>query len=104
MNKTILYVGLNDQHTKKQKIRTRKAFKIINSLLLNNYSLAGATLQLSNGIYKHNDGKIIIEKTIIIILLDVEDEKINLIIKDLKNIFNQETILKESSTINYSFI
>jgi hypothetical protein len=102
--KTILYLGLNDQQTQKQKIRTKKAFKIINNLLLNTYLLEGATIQTSKGIYKHKNGKIVIENTIIIILLDLEDEKINAIIKDLKNMFNQECILKETNAINYDFI
>lgn len=104
MKKTILYLGLNDQRTKKQKIKTKKAVKMINNLLLSNYSLSGATLQISEGIYKHESGKIVTEKTITIILLDIEDIKLNAIIKDLKDIFNQETVLKETSNIIYNFI
>lgn len=104
MKKTILYVELNDKDTKKQKIRTKKAFKIIVNLLLNAYNLEGATLHLNKGIYKHKDGKIVVENTISIILLDIEDSKIKEIIEDLKNLFNQETILREDSEVNYDFV
>ena len=104
MKKTILYVGLNDKDTKKQKIKTKKAFKIIVNLLLNAYNLEGATLHLNKGIYKHKDGKIVVENTISIILLDIEDSKINAIIEDLKYLFNQETILREDSKVNYNFV
>ena len=103
MKKTILYVGLNDKDAKKQKIKTKKAFKIIINLLSDAYNLDGATLQLNKGIYKHKNGKIVVENTISIILLDVEDNKINKINEDLKYLFNQESILKEENKINYIF-
>lgn len=102
--KTNLYVGLNDKDRKKQIIKTKKAIKIINDLLINTYLLEGATIQTAKGIYKYEKGKTVIEKTIVVILLDVEEKKINMIVKDLKNILNQESILIETNPINYSFI
>ncbi len=103
MEKFILYVGLNDQNKKKQIISTKKATKKLNELLLNKYELAGATIQNGNGIYKHSSGKIVKEKSFIVTLLDVESHIIDLIIRDLKTLFNQESILKEKQTMKYSF-
>jgi hypothetical protein len=106
MVKNVLYVGLNDKETKKQEISTRKAMRIVSNLLLNDFGLYGATLQVSEGIYKHNDGsgKIVKEKNIIIILFDVENLIVNKIIEKLKNALNQESILKETSTVNINFL
>jgi len=104
MNKFTLYLGLNDSLTKSQIIPTEDAVNIVTALLIDEYGLDGATLQLATGIYKHDDGTIIKENSIIIILLDVEREVIENIVKDLKIIFNQETILLETSIIDYNFI
>lgn len=90
-----ILVGLNDKDTKKQKIKTKKAYKIINNLLFKKYNLPGATLQDAKGFYLHNDGSnvLIEESTISIILLFIDDSTINNIVEDLKSELNQESIL-----------
>jgi len=104
MKKTTLYLGLNDSETKEQVITGVAAMDIINSLLLDEYNLSGATIHLGYGIYKHHDGSIVKENTIIIILMGIETEVIDSIIADLKIIFNQECILKEVCNVEYSFV
>ncbi len=104
MKKYTLYLGLNDSQSKSQTIPTEDAVNIVTALLIDEYQLAGATLQLATGIYKHDDGSIIKENTIIIILLDIDDSIINEIIDDLKIIFNQECILKEVCLVDYIFM
>ncbi len=78
--------------------------EIVTALLMDEYGLAGATLQLATGIYKHDNGEIVQENTIIIILLGIDDSTINEIIEDLKIIFNQESVLKEVCFVDYCFI
>lgn len=104
MKKFTLYVGLNDSQLKKQVIKIEDALDIVNSLLLDEYELEGATLQCATGIYKHHDGVIVKENTIIIILLDVQDEVVSDIIDDLKVIFNQQCILKEVCLVDFTFV
>ena len=67
MQKYTLYLGLNDKDTKKQEIATIEAYKITTNLLTSYTD--GATIFEANGIYKHNDGNITIEKTLKIELL-----------------------------------
>ena len=104
MKKCILYLGLNDAETKKQVMETKHALEIVKYLLLDEYHLPGATVHVADGIYKHQDGHIVTENTIVIILLGIDEEVIINIIRDLKLIFNQECILKEVSNVEYTFV
>ena len=58
MDKYILYVGLNDKDTKTQKIDTLSAYNLTNNILLN--YVEGATVTQSKGIYKHQNGNVVI--------------------------------------------
>lgn len=104
MKKFTLYVGLNDAETKEQAFETEYALEVVKHLLIDEYDLQGATLQLADGIYKHRDGSIVTEKTVVIILLDIPDCTVNEIIDDLKIIFSQECVLKEVCFVDYSFM
>ena len=90
MEKYILYVGLNDKDTKTQKIDTLSAYNLTNNILLN--YVEGATVTQSKGIYKHNNGNVIIENTLIIELLFTDNNTVNKIANDLKKALNQESI------------
>lgn len=97
MKKFTLYLGLNDKDTKVQKISTLEAYKIVTNLLMGYTN--GATIYETDGIYKHANGEIVIEKTLKIELLFVEREIVDSIIKDLKKIFNQESIALQYENI-----
>lgn len=100
----VIYLGLNDKDTKKQKISTLEAFKIASNILLNN-NIDGATMFEAQGIYKHENGDIVIENTIRIELAFIDDESIIYnIIKLLKSTFNQESIMLKKVTEQISFI
>ena len=101
-NKYILYVGLNDKDTKKQELRTGDAQKIIQQILFNN-QVEGFTIYKAKGLYKHTNGEITKETTIIIELLYISNNIINNIIKDLKKALNQESILKQVQKMAISF-
>ena len=102
MLKFTLYVGLNDKDTKTQKINTIEAFKIVNNILLQ-YT-EGATIFEASGIYKHNDNEIVIEKTLRIELIDITEQAITEITKQLKLILNQESILIQKENVKNYFV
>lgn len=97
MDKYILYVGLNDKDTKTQKIDTLSAYNLTNNILLN--YVEGATVTQSKGIYKHNNGNVVIENTLIIELLFTDKTTVETIAKELKVALNQESIAIQKQTI-----
>ena len=97
MDKYILYVGLNDKDTKTQKIDTLSAYNLTNNILLN--YVEGATVTQSKGIYKHNNGNVVIENTLIIELLFTDKTTVETIAKELKIALNQESIAIQKATI-----
>ena len=97
MDKYILYVGLNDKDTKTQKIDTLSAYNLTNNILLN--YVEGATVTQSKGIYKHNNGNVVIENTLIIELLFTDKTTVETIAKELKMALNQEIIAIQKQTI-----
>ena len=97
MDKYILYVGLNDKDTKTQKIDTLSAYNLTNNILLN--YVEGATITQSKGIYKHNNGNIVIENTLVIELLVTDKTTVETIAKELKMALNQESIAIQKQTI-----
>ena len=97
MDKYILYVGLNDKDTKTQKIDTISAYNLANNILLN--YVEGATVTQSKGIYKHNNGNVVIENTLIVELLFTDKNTVETIAKELKIALNQESIAIQKQTI-----
>ena len=97
MDKYILYVGLNDKDTKTQKNDTLSAYNLTNNILLN--YVEGATVTQSKGIYKHNNGNIVIENTLVIELLFTDKTTVETIAKELKMALNQESIAIQKQTI-----
>lgn len=101
-NNYILYMGLNDKNTKRQKIRTKKAIKYLQQYLFNND--INATISLCKGLYKHEGGQKVKENTIKIELLFIEENKILSMIEDLKKDYNQETIAVQKILVNATLI
>jgi len=100
--KYILNVGLNDKDTKLQKIDSIEAYKIVENTLLNN-GLSGYTIYQGKGLYKHDTGEITQENTLIIEILFTSNEIVDKIIKILKQVLNQESIMKQVQDITISF-
>ena len=100
-------MGLFDKDTKRQEISTLDAYKICINYLMS--ITDGATITEGKGIYKHDDGEIVIEPTFVIQLSFIEKPVVLEIIKQLKVLFNQEKIvlaetLKDSDLIQRSFL
>ena len=97
-----VYVGLNDQKTKKQEVATEKALIIVSEYLANHFQ--GATVYNGIGVYKHNDGTIVRENSLIIELVFVDDNMVNEMINHFRVIFNQESVMKVKLSCECDFI
>ncbi len=85
-------VGLNDQKAKIQLIETEKAFDIVSEYCANHFG--GATVTMSKGIYKHEDGVTVVrENTIVIDLVYVAESEVETMVNEFKTIFNQESVM-----------
>ena len=95
--KFTLYLGLNDKETKSQKIATVEAYKIVENLLKADFD--GATIFEATGLYKHENGTFVTEKSLRIEILFAQDSQIRELVSNLKKMFNQESIAVEKSVI-----
>jgi len=94
-----LFLGLNDKKTKTQLISTLEAYKILMNML------SGATITEATGFYKHNDGTVIIEKSLKIEILDFDNTfNVNSACETLKSLFNQESIAVQTEIIDSQLI
>lgn len=97
-----LYIGLNDKDTKQQELTNLDAKAEISTILFK-YFPNGFTLQECQGMYKHNDGTVVCENTIKVILFDYNMGLVSDAVKDLKLKLNQECIAVEhiKTTVNF---
>lgn len=96
-----LFLGLNDKDSKKQEITTIDAFKIVSNLATNYFD--GCTITQSQGYYKDSNNNLILENTLQIQIATNEQKQIFNFCKQLKTIFNQESILIYEATYNTIF-
>ena len=102
MNKYTLYVGLNDQTTKKQEIETAAAFDVVTRIICKYAD--GGTVYTARGIYKHDSGAVVIENTLRIEIFDVPKRALNMIVKLIKRALNQESVALQTETVTTQFI
>ncbi len=102
MKKYTLYLGLNDKDSKVQKIDTLEAYKIVENILKAKHD--GGTIYQAKGIYKHDNGEFVIETTLRIEILFSDRKTVLETIKDLKTIFNQESIALQIEQIESELI
>lgn len=98
MTKYTLCMGLNDKDSKRQMISTVEAYKIVSNLVSQMFD--GGTIYEADGVYKHDDGTIVIEKTLKIELLFAEQKDVKDFCETLKRVFNQESIAVQREEIN----
>ncbi len=101
MKKYTLYCGLNDKDTKQQQIATLEAYKVATNIFIE--YVGGATIYEGSGIYTHDDGTVVVEKTLVCILFTDNDEAVKQAASALKIALNQESIAIESTETNSIF-
>ncbi len=102
MTETKIYIGLNDAQTLDQKFDTEK-YKTILKQVCFSYHIP-FSVSVSEGGYFHENGDYTEENTLVITLIDVPENVINEIAKDLCVFFNQESVMITTNEIKSYFI
>lgn len=102
ISKATMYLGLNDKDTKIQKYDTVEAYKIVTNEVASRFG--GGTISAADGIYRHADGTIVIEKTLRIELLFIERPAVVEFANELKRMFNQESVAIQWESVNSELI
>ena len=102
MEKHILTVGLFDKDTKAQEITTLDAYKVITNI----FTAEGlcATILECQGVYKHNDGTVVVEPSLRIESAGCTSQEIKPCILAIKAALNQESIMYEFTESMIDFI
>ena len=104
MTRYTLTIGLFDKDTKRQKISTDIAIRIVSDLVVN--VIGYGTIHNGNGIYTHNNGSIVIEPSIVF-FVDGENDlknKIKTLAWQIKKALNQESVMLEETAVKMEFI
>ena len=88
---TNIYIGLNDRETGVQKTDTEKYLLVLKDTC-RHYKVS-FSFQLIHGGFFHIDGKYVEENTLMLTLIDVPEDTIMEIAKDLCVFFNQESVM-----------
>lgn len=102
IEKFTIYLGLNDQTTKRQEIETVNAYKIVSNMIASTFG--GGSIYSGTGIYKHQDGTITEENNFKIELLFVSRPAVLAFCEDLKKVFNQESVALQYDRIESELI
>lgn len=102
IEKFTIYLGLNDQTTKRQEIETVNAYKIVSNMIA--ASFGGGSIYSGTGIYKHDDGTIVEENNLKIELLFTDRADVLIFCQDLKKVFNQESVALQYDRIESELI
>ena len=101
MKKVTMFIGLNDQHTKKQEISTIEAYKMVQNVCVE--AFGGSTIFEGKGTYTHNDGSMVYENTLICIVYTEDLEGIKNAATTIKTVLNQESVAIEVVESNSFF-
>ena len=103
MKKITLYVGLNDKDTKLQEVNTLDAYKIVSNVIG-----VGCTITEGRGIYKHKDGTVVTEVSLVIELLDFDNSLdkgwVKSKVEQIKTILNQESVAVQEQEVKSELI
>lgn len=102
MQNFIIIVGLNDKDTRRQETPADIAKNTLAGIVLEYAD--GATLTECNGIYKHEDGGIVFEKSIKIEISGISKENAERIASKAKTALNQESIYFAEFSSDVRFI
>lgn len=104
MTRYTLTIGLFDKDTKRQKISSDMALRIVSDLVVQ--TVGYGTIHNGNGIYTHVNGSIVVEPSIIYFVDGEEEEesKIKNLAWMIKKALNQESVMLEESAVKMEFI
>ena len=102
VRQTQIYVGLNDSDTYRQKFETEKYVSILKKVC-KGYRVA-FSMSLINGGYFHDDGTYVEENTLMLTLLDVDEQTIEEIARDLCAFFHQESVMVSTGEAEVHFV
>lgn len=98
MRKITLYIGLNDKDTKLQEVNTLDAYKMVSNVIG-----VGCTITEGRGIYKHDDGTVVSEVSLVVELLDFDNtlskEWVKSKVEQVKTILNQESVAVQEQEV-----
>ena len=97
-----IYVGLNDA-TKHEQLYEKERYISVLKNVCRSYHTA-FSFDVINGGYFHEDGTYVEENSLELTLLDVSDELVNEIAKDLCAFFHQESVMVVYSEPEVEFI
>ena len=100
--KFTLSIGLNDKDTKNQRLSTLEAYKLIENVIIE--KVGGGSIFEGRGIYKHDNGEIVIENSLAVELYGCNEADCIEIINVLKVSLNQESIILTTEAVNSKFI
>lgn len=101
MKKTVLSIGLNDKDTKTQVITTKSAMSLVTGKVVD---IGGGTITQGIGIYTHDNGEVVRENTIQVVMYDIDFNTIKGLVGVLKDELNQESIAVEVQDVNSMFL
>ncbi len=102
MKKITLFIGLNDKDTKTQVVKTSEALEILGAYIVKNLGIG--TLSEAAGIYTHENGEIVSEKTVRAEFFTDDVNAVKEFAEFAKSALNQESIAFEISSPEIMFI
>ncbi len=102
MVETRLYVGLNDAETKRQLFETEQYIEQLKQICFTYH--VPFSVGIEEGGYFHENGEYVEEKTLVLTLIDAEKATIQNIAKDLRTLFNQESVLVTDDEVKGCYI
>ena len=97
LTQTQVYVGLNDSETRRQTHETDHCVALLKRVCVS-YGLP-FSLDVVNGGYMHDDGEYTEENTIVLTFINVGQETIDEMARDLCSLFHQESVLVTTSPV-----
>ena len=104
MTRYTLTIGLFDKNTKRQKISSDIALKIVSDLVVQ--TVGYGTIYNGNGIYTHINGSIVVEPSLVFFVDGEKEEesKVKSLAWMIKKSLNQESVMLEKQEVNMCFI
>ena len=98
----MIYIGMNDSILHEQKFETEKYISVLKNIC-KSYKVA-FSMNVIDGGYFHDDGTYVEEKTLVLTLLDVDEQTVEEIAKDLCAFFHQESVMISFSNVMIQFV